>query len=81
MLQGRLRWLWLRLGLQANRGLSLWLHGGIHGSALRLGIQSDNVNPRLGIGKCCMIEGRRDRFRNVLDEIRGVHYEHSGCRG
>ena len=50
------------------------MYVGPRSSALRLGIQSDHVNPRLGTGKYRMIEGRRDRFRNVLDEIKGVHY-------
>ena len=42
---GRLCWIWLGSGLQADAGLSLCLYGRPRGSTLRLGVQSDNVNP------------------------------------
>ena len=81
MLLGRLCWLWLGPGLQANGGLSLWLHGGTYGSALRLGVQLDHVNPRLRTGECRMIESRRKRLRDVSNKIRRVHHRRSRPRG
>ena len=57
------------------------MYGRLRGSMLRLGVQSDHVNPRLGAGKCRKIERRRNRHRKILDKIRRVHHRRSEPRG
>ena len=80
-LLGRLWGFWLGPSQQVDRGLSLRLHGGMHGRVLQPIIQSDHMDPRLGTGKYRKIKRRRKRLRNILDKIKRVHCICGGPRG